>query len=221
MAFETSRSFVGTPVLSAGQAPFYRNGLKRALDLTLVLLAAVPALILIAISAFLVALDGHNPFYIQRRVGRSGRIYRMVKLRTMHPDADAQLARYLEDNIEARAEWDEMQKLTHDPRITGVGHFLRKSSLDELPQLWNVLTGAMSIVGPRPMMENQEDLYPGLDYYDLRPGITGYWQISDRNECSFAQRAQFDTLYAREMSLLTDLTVIARTVGVVARMTGR
>lgn len=199
---------------------FYPAVIKRGLDSFLVLLAAPIVLPLILIMAVLVALDGHNPFYSQPRVGRNGRIYTMWKLRSMVPDADARLQDYLETCPKVRAEWDSTQKLKVDPRITRIGLFLRKSSADELPQLWNVLTGDMSLVGPRPMMPEQEILYPGHAYYALRPGITGYWQISDRNHTTFAARAKYDTRYAAELSLTTDLAVLLKTVAVVLHGTG-
>ena len=112
------------------------------------------------------------------------------------------------------------QKLKNDPRITPLGRFLRRTSLDELPQLWNVLMGDMSIVGPRPMMCNQRALYPGTEYYVMRPGITGFWQTSARNESSFHERAGFDQAYYRAVSLRTDLAIIWRTFSVVLRGTG-
>jgi len=135
-------------------------------------------------------------------------------------NADAKLEAYLASDPEARAEWDAHQKLKKDPRITLFGRILRKSSLDELPQLWNVLKGEMSLVGPRPMMESQRELYPGVSYYSLRPGITGTWQISDRNLCSFRARASFDEAYAREISFSKDVGILCQTVFVVARCTG-
>ena len=101
-----------------------------------------------------------------------------------------------------------------------MGRILRKTSLDELPQLWNVANGAMSLVGPRPMMVDQQAFYPGEAYYALRPGLTGLWQVSDRNDCEFAGRVRFDDQYERTVSLRTDIHVIARTVGVVMRGTG-
>jgi exopolysaccharide production protein ExoY len=127
---------------------------------------------------------------------------------------------YLAETPEARAEWDATQKLKQDPRITVVGRMLRKTSLDELPQLFNVLTGDMSLVGPRPIMVNQKALYPGQRYYDMRPGLTGLWQVSDRNECSFAGRVRFDDIYHRTMSFGTDLRILGQTVSVVLRGTG-
>ncbi|MEL7259112.1 MAG: sugar transferase [Pseudomonadota bacterium] len=198
----------------------YKSVFKRVLDITLVILAVPFALPLVLLMALLVARDGSSPFFLQRRVGRNGEIFNLVKIRTMVKDAEAKLESYLEANPEARAEWDSTQKLKDDVRITGVGKFLRKSSLDELPQLWNVLRGDMSLVGPRPMMEDQKPLYPGSAYYALRPGITGLWQISDRNQSTFAARAEFDADYFNSLSLKTDMSILARTVSVVLRCTG-
>lgn len=202
----------------------YSRRLKRPLDLfltvVLVLITAPVLVPLMAISALLVSLDGHSPIYRQKRIGRDGRIYEMLKIRTMVADAEERLADYLASDPDAKAEWDCHQKLRHDPRITPVGHFLRKTSLDELPQLWNVIRGDMSLIGPRPMMVDQARMYPGTAYYAMRPGITGLWQVSDRNESSFADRARFDDSYRDALSLRTDLGILLRTVGVVVRGTG-
>lgn len=198
----------------------YAGFAKRALDVTFIILALPVALPLLVLMALLAALDGASPFYLQKRVGRGGRIFQMLKIRTMVPDADALLESYLESNPAARQEWEETQKLKADPRITRFGRFLRKTSLDELPQLWNVLIGEMSIVGPRPMMLDQQVLYPGRAYYRLRPGITGPWQVSDRNHGTFAGRAKFDSDYEANLSLATDLSILVRTVSVVIRRTG-
>lgn len=198
----------------------YGRAVKRLIDLCAVLLAAPIVLPLIAILALAIACDGHAPLYRQPRVGRGGRVFTLWKLRSMVPDAEAKLAEYLSQNPAARAEWNTTQKLKRDPRITRFGNFLRKTSLDELPQLWNVVTGDMSLVGPRPMMPEQEPLYPGRAYYTLRPGITGLWQISDRNETTFAARADYDSAYARSLSLGTDMKILFSTVRVVARCTG-
>ncbi|TDX21581.1 lipopolysaccharide/colanic/teichoic acid biosynthesis glycosyltransferase [Rhodovulum visakhapatnamense] len=184
------------------------------------MLSAPFSLTLVAILAFLVALDGHNPFYTQQRVGRNGRYFRIWKLRTMVPDADQILESYLARHPEARKEWDRDQKLRHDPRITRVGRVLRKLSLDEVPQLLNVFNGTMSLVGPRPMMIAQQLFYCGEAYYRLRPGITGPWQVSDRNECEFVGRVAYDERYDEDLSLATDLRVLFRTVSVVIRGTG-
>jgi exopolysaccharide production protein ExoY len=209
----------GAPVRTR-RPGLYRNGGKRLLDVVLVLLAAPFVVPLVLMMALVVARDGGSPFYTQARVGKGGRVFRMWKLRSMVVDADARMVVHLAENPEARREWDETQKLRNDPRITPFGQLLRKSSMDELPQLWNVLIGDMSLVGPRPMMTSQTALYPSTAYYALRPGITGYWQTAGRNKTTFAARAHFDTAYEAELSFATDLTVLARTVGVVVKGTG-
>lgn len=204
----------------AGRPGLYRNVFKRVFDLLFILVVGIVVVPLIGVLAGLVALDGHNPFYMSDRVGRNGRTFRMAKLRTMVPDADALLAKYLATHEEARREWDATQKLKSDPRTTRVGRFLRKISLDELPQIWNVLVGDMSLVGPRPMMPSQRPLYPGTAYYALRPGITGLWQVSVRNESEFAGRAEYDRLYDEVISFRRDLRIIYKTVFVVFKGTG-
>ena len=198
----------------------YRRLFKRLLDLTLVLLAAPFIVPLVAMLALLVARDGGKPFYTQERVGKGGRVFRMWKLRSMVVDADARMAAYLAANPAAREEWEINQKLTNDPRVTVFGAILRKTSLDELPQLWNVFIGDMSLVGPRPMMVNQRHLYPSAAYYRMRPGITGYWQTAGRHRTSFAARAGFDAAYEKDISLATDVGLLFRTVGVVVKGTG-
>lgn len=190
------------------------------IDILLVLAAAPIVVPIVAIFALSIAVGGGNPFYMQRRIGRNGRVFRMWKLRTMVPNADEKLEQYLSGNPEARREWDSKQKLKDDPRITAMGKALRKTSLDELPQLFNVLIGDMSLVGPRPMMVGQKALYPGTTYFALRPGITGLWQVSDRNECGFAGRADYDDTYYRELSFGTDMSILGATIGVVCRGTG-
>ena len=201
--------------------PFtYRTFGKRMLDIALCILGAPFALLLIGVMALLVARDGGSPFYSQQRIGKAGRSYRMWKLRTMVPGADALLEAHLAANADARAEWNKDQKLKSDPRITPLGAILRRASIDELPQIWNVIKGDMSLVGPRPMMPQQQLLYPGRDYYDLRPGITGSWQVSERNESSFAERAIFDGAYNRKVSLREDLRILGATFRVVLRATG-
>jgi len=169
---------------------------------------------------------GGRPLYAQPRVGMNGRVFRCWKVRTMVRDADAVLQKMLAEDPEIAAEWAVKQKLSRDPRITWIGGILRKTSLDELPQVWNVLRGDMSLVGPRPFTPDQQDLYPRdalgrMPYLSLRPGITGLWQVSRRNEGSFAERAHYDGLYAASIGFLNDLRLIARTFGVVLRATGK
>ena len=217
--FEMSSAPVGL-VNIAARSGLYRNYVKRLFDVAAVLSASLVVGPLILLLALLVAADGSNPFYWNERVGRRGRNFRMLKLRTMVPDADKMLEDYLSRNAEARLEWNSTQKLKTDPRITRIGRFLRKTSLDELPQLWNVLTGDMSLVGPRPMMPSQRPLYHGLAYYSLRPGITGIWQVSDRNESAFSKRAEYDSEYDEKLTFRMDMWLLWSTVRVVLKGTG-
>lgn len=199
----------------------YLRYTKRILDILIVLAAAPMAWLLVLVSAFLVMRESRgNPFYFQERIGLNGKVFRIAKIRTMVPDAESVLEKYLDANPDAREEWDQTQKLQNDPRIIPIGRFLRRSSLDELPQLWNVLIGDMSIVGPRPMLVCQRDLYPGQAYYSLRPGITGPWQVSARNGVGFASRAKFDNAYLESVSMGLDLVLLWRTAGVMLRGTG-
>ncbi len=211
---------VDLPFMETEFSGFYRNYFKRAIDVALVSLAALPALAVVLIFAGMVALDGRNPFYTQIRVGKGGRRFRIWKLRSMVCDADAALSAYLAKNPEAAREWETKQKLKKDPRITWIGRCIRKSSIDELPQLWNVLSGTMSLVGPRPFTAGQEILYTGKSYFKLRPGVTGPWQVSDRHNSAFSDRVWYDEDYHRKMSFKYDLTLIARTFKVVLRCTG-
>ena len=213
-------SYGGQTVPAPRPVGLYRGFFKRILDILLVLLSAPFVLPVVLLLGLMITRDGGSAFYSQERVGRGGRVFRLWKLRSMVVDADAKLEAYLAADPAARAEWDEHQKLKDDPRITATGRLIRKASLDELPQLWNVLTGDMSLVGPRPMMPFQRELYPGRDYYKMRPGLTGFWQISDRNHTTFAARAAYDTQYRRRQSFVTDLYVMLATVWVVIRGTG-
>ena len=208
------------PSIEASSTWLYRSLVKRPLDVILVVLASPVVLPLVVLLALIVLLDGRNPFYSQQRVGREGRIFRMWKLRSMVHDADQRLDAYLAQNPEARQEWESTQKLRDDPRVTRFGRMLRASSLDELPQLWNVLTGDMSLVGPRPMMPDQQAMYPGDGYYRLRPGITGFWQTAGRNKTTFAARAWYDDRYERSLSFAGDVAILVRTVSVVLGRTG-
>lgn len=208
---------VGSERLRGG---LYRNGAKRGFE-TIAILAAMPVVLpFILLMALIIACDGANPFFAQKRVGQGGKVFRIWKLRTMVANAEEKLNSYLEANPEARLEWDRTQKLKSDPRITWIGRVLRKTSMDELPQLFNVLNGTMSLVGPRPMMVDQALLYYGKAYYRLRPGITGLWQISARNESEFTARVRYDEIYDRSLSCWNDIGILARTVKVVLRGTG-
>lgn len=209
------------PQAVTGDAGWYVHFGKRALDLVLVILTLPVTLPVIALCALALWIESGLPFYWQDRIGLGGRRFRIVKLRTMVRDADAQLVRYLATDPAIRDEWNRTQKLRNDPRITPVGNILRATSLDELPQLWNVIKGEMSLVGPRPMLPEQAGLY-GDDscYASVRPGITGLWQVSARNDKEFSHRAKVDVVYCRSLSLWRDIVLMVRTIGVVLRRTG-
>lgn len=200
---------------------FYARYVKRGLDFAVVV-AAMPFLIpfFALISAAIYLSDGHSPIFRQERIGMNGKRFTIWKFRTMVPNAEQLLQAHLARDDAARREWDDKQKLAVDPRCTIVGRVLRRSSMDELPQLVNVLTGEMSLIGPRPMMPCQQALYPGHGYYRLRPGITGSWQVSARNESTFAARAGFDDEYESTLGFINDLKILGRTVGVIFRGTG-
>jgi lipopolysaccharide/colanic/teichoic acid biosynthesis glycosyltransferase len=199
----------------------YRGVGKRICDVLFVLATLPVSVPLIAFCALALALEGGRPFYRQDRLGRNGSRFSILKLRTMVRDADDLLASYLENDPVLREEWETTQKLKCDPRITSVGGFLRATSLDELPQLWNVLKGEMSLVGPRPMMPEQLPLYGDAHaYFAVQPGITGLWQVSARNENRFSVRCKVDAQYYSDMSLRFDIGLLIRTVGVVVRQTG-
>ena len=198
----------------------YARFFKRLIDVSFIIATAPIVLPIIGIFALLTTRDGGPAFYAQKRIGRDGRTFNCWKIRSMVVDADKVLDQYLAENPEANAEWLVSQKLRNDPRITPLGKFMRKSSIDELPQLWCVFKGEMSLVGPRPFLPEQKPLYKGNSYYILRPGLTGFWQVSDRNQSSFAARAVYDNRYAAEFGFLTDVKILFRTIGVVVRATG-
>jgi len=199
----------------------YRAGGKRLFETLLILLSLpffVPIMVLCVVALWL---ESGNPFYRQDRLGKNGKRFSILKLRTMVRDADAVLEDYLASDPEMRREWDEKQKLINDPRVTRVGAVLRSTSLDELPQLWNVLLGEMSLIGPRPMMPDQLQMYGDpAHYFALRPGITGLWQVSARNENGFSFRNEVDATYNKAMSVTGDIAIIYKTVGVMLRRTG-
>ncbi len=160
--------------------------------------------------------------YAQRRCGKNGRDFNFYKFRSMIPDSSAVLEQHLELNAQARKQWTDFQKLEDDPRVTRFGAFIRKTSLDELPQFWNVLVGDMSLIGPRPCMTNQRDLYgKNWGYYcAVKPGITGLWQVSGRNKLSYEQRVALDIQYVRTMSSMNDIRIFFKTIWVVLSARG-
>lgn len=193
---------------------FYRRHGKRWVDLGLGLAILWLILPVIAVLAILVSLDGSMPFFYQRRVGHGGRVFNCYKLRTMKIDADAQLQVLLRNDALAEAEWGRFQKLDKDPRVTSFGRFLRKTGFDELPQIWNVIRGDMSLIGPRPVVPAEIARYGphARHYLVLRPGISGLWQVSDRHGQTYDQRVQLDVDYDRQLGLRGDLRIMAATV---------
>ena len=194
---------------------------KRALDI----LGAGIGLVLLApfflIVALMVRADGGPAFFAHQRVGRGGKLFGCLKFRSMVIDSQARLEALLANDPAARAEWEATRKLKNDPRITRIGRFLRSTSLDELPQLINVLLGEMSLVGPRPVQEAEIDRYYGASaahYMAVRPGITGLWQVSGRSETSYESRVALDVSYVSRPSLLADISILLRTpVAVLSR----
>jgi exopolysaccharide production protein ExoY len=195
---------------------------KRLFDLgaasTLLLLSA-PLLIAVAV---LVAIDGGSIFFRHRRVGRNGETFSCLKFRTMIIGAEECLDEYLSYHPEAQLEWAKEQKLSFDPRVTSVGRFLRQSSIDELPQLINVIKGHMSLVGPRPVTKSELVHYGFATslYKSVRPGITGLWQVSGRNDVAYDVRVKLDEQYVRHWTLLADLRILLRTPAVVISRRG-
>ena len=228
---ETKRSAIVQPTLAAtaqraapqGLADMLRPAAKRALDLLgagTLLLLALPAFLVIAA---LVKMDGGKVFFAHERVGRGGRLFGCLKFRSMVMDSDRRLAALLATNAAARAEWEATRKLKADPRVTWIGRVLRATSLDELPQLINVLKGEMSLVGPRPVQAAELAAFYGpaaQHYMAVRPGITGPWQVSGRSETSYAQRVALDVAYVAHPSILTDVKILLRTPAAVLARRG-
>jgi len=161
--------------------------------------------------------QGGPVIYRHRRVGQNGRTFECLKFRSMIPHADRALRELLEEHPELRAEWLRDRKLRNDPRITGIGRFLRRTSLDELPQIWNVLRGEMSLVGPRPVVREELMRYGRClpVYLSARPGITGLWQVTGRNDTDYRRRVALDVYYVRKQNLLLDLYILSKTTLVV------
>lgn len=203
--------------------PMMDGLLGRSFDICVSLFAIVLFLPMLVLIALAVRLSSPGPvLFVQRRIGMGGQSFPCLKFRSMVPNAKEVLEHLLATSPEARAEWARDQKLRDDPRITGIGALLRKSSLDELPQLFNILLGHMSIVGPRPIVEAEVERY-GLRfgaYCSVRPGLTGPWQVSGRNEVSYEARVRLDALYARRKSTRYDVAICLRTVPAVLASRG-
>ena len=196
---------------------------KRLVDILFVICILPVAFPLITILAVLVSRDGARPFFGHARIGRNGKSFYCWKLRSMVPDAKERLAAHLAANPAAKAEWEATFKLNSDPRITRLGQITRKTSLDELPQLWNILKGEMSVVGPRPVTAEELKKYgsDAVSYKAMRPGLTGLWQISGRNDVSYEERVALDVRYAETFGFWSDLRIIFATAKAVLSRTGK
>ena len=210
--------------LSAGPQDLFRyRFIKRSLDILLVLVSAPVILPLLAIVVAAVRLSSPGPiFFSHRRIRRHGTFFTMWKFRTMCTNSSEILENYLAAHPEARAEWRRTHKLRHDPRITRVGAILRRTSLDELPQLWNIFNGSMTLVGPRPIVAAEVEKYGEYfaDYCLVKPGLTGLWQVSGRSAVDYPERVKLDRRYAHNWSLRGDLNILLKTFGAVINQDG-
>ncbi|WP_289367297.1 undecaprenyl-phosphate galactose phosphotransferase WbaP [Pantoea stewartii] len=196
--------------------------LKRGFDIVIASLLLLFLAPVFALLCYMVKRDGGNAIYGHERVGQDGKKFKCLKFRSMVTNSKEVLENLLATSEEARREWDKDFKLKNDPRITRIGGFLRKTSLDELPQLWNVIRGEMSLVGPRPVIEAELERYAGdVDYYLMaKPGMTGLWQVSGRNDIDYDTRVYFDSWYVKNWALWTDIAILFKTAGVVLRRDG-
>lgn len=193
---------------------------KRAFDIVIASATlVVMAPIMIALTALIYLTMGRPVFYVQKRVGFNGRLFGCFKFRTMVTDADKRLSEHLARSPEAARAWVETQKLRNDPRVTALGQILRKSSLDELPQLFNILRGDMSCIGPRPVIQQELERYgsSARHYMRAKPGVTGLWQVSGRSSTSYAFRVRCDRLYVQRWSMLLDCRILFRTIPAVLK----
>ena len=213
---------VRTRIVRRPDVPKGWFALKRAIDVVgsgFLLISLAPVFMILASS---VGLSGRPIFFSQQRIGKDGRRFRCFKFRTMVPQAEDALTKLLESHPKLSEEWQQTRKLRDDPRVTQVGAFLRRTSLDELPQLFNVLMGEMSLVGPRPIVQQELNLYARASgwYLAARPGMTGLWQISGRNDIGYRKRIALDTYYVRNQGFLLDAVILLRTIRVVIRGSG-
>lgn len=208
---------IGLSLIEPYQSAFVRRT-KRAIDIVAALcfFTFFGGFYLLIWTGVLLT-SGGPAIYSQARYGKDGKIFKFYKFRSMINNSEEVLEAHLKSDPMARLQWDKYQKLDHDPRITKFGSFIRKTSLDELPQFWNVLVGQMSLVGPRPCMPNQRELYGhGWKFYcAVRPGITGLWQVSGRNKLTFSHRVALDIEYVKKLSIMDDLKIMFRTFSVV------
>ncbi|MEE2946645.1 MAG: sugar transferase [Pseudomonadota bacterium] len=219
LAAETVETERSDPCLYEGQ---YITRFKRFFDVTLVLLTLPVIVPVVFVLWTVVRLDGGPGFFLHQRIGLKGRPFQCLKIRSMNPGAAEQLGAILSNDPALQSQWRTKRKLENDPRITRIGRFLRQTSLDELPQLWNVVRGEMSLVGPRPVPLDELANYASSRqiYEAMRPGITGLWQISGRNSVSYQERIQLDARYLEIRSLKVDVMILWRTLRLVVQPNG-
>ena len=212
-----------TSLFTAVRRRHYAAWGKRTVDLTLALILLPILAPLVAVFCLLMRSPAAPGLFAHRRIGQNGVPFTCWKIRTMVPDAESRLEDHLAADPAAAAEWDRTQKLKNDPRVTPLGRLLRRTSLDELPQIWNVLRGDMSLVGPRPVTERELDRYGphARTYLSLKPGITGHWQVHGRSNGCYDERLHMDQTYARQIGLRYDLRLMWNTAFVLIRPTGR
>ncbi|WP_339115287.1 sugar transferase [Thioclava sp. GXIMD2076] len=217
-----SKALGDDAIVQISKRRIYHRRMKPVFDLCLALALAPVLMPVIAVFWALARLDGGSGFYGHTRIGKDGRPFRCWKIRTMVPDAERRLALLLATDADAAIEWELSRKLKNDPRVTRLGRFLRKTSLDELPQIWNILRGEMSFVGARPVTEDELTLYRHRRqaYLSQRPGVTGFWQVLGRSDLPYALRVEMDMAYLQKCSLFMDIGLILLTVAVVLRGTG-
>ena len=215
----SNRSLSDPFLLEIDEQIIVHNGLKRGFDILFSLLALIIGLPLFAFIAILVKFSSPGPvFYCSLRIGRKGRLFKFWKFRSMHRDADQRLEVMLSSNPKLKKEWKKYFKLKNDPRLTPLGSFLRKTSLDELPQFWNVLIGDLSIVGPRPYLPREAEVIRDIlgtemeKLFSMRPGLTGIWQTAGRSALTFEERVKLEVSYVDRRSFLFDMQLIAKTI---------
>lgn len=202
----------------------YRRIVQWIFNYTLALILLLPLLVIILIFATLIKLESKGPiFFIHHRIGQNGKVIPTIKFRSMFHDAKIRLEKLLKEDTTIKTEWEQNYKLKSDPRVTKMGNFLRKTSLDELPQIFNVLIGQMYIIGPRPVIKEELDKYYKNDaeyYYMVKPGITGLWQVSGRSDTDYDFRVSTDKWYVLNWSLWLDITILIKTIKVVLKRDG-
>lgn len=211
-----------TSVLTKLSHPVFQLA-KRLLDTIGALVLLLMLSPFLPILAVVIKVDSPGGvFYQQERIGRGGKPFKLLKFRTMYPSASDMLEAIIHEDPNHKVSWEQYQKLLDDPRLTPVGQVMRRMSIDEIPQVWNVIRGEMSLVGPRPFLPEQKSHYGEAyaSYVQVRPGITGLWQINGRNLTSFTERARWDEYYVRNWSFLLDVYILLRTIGVVVRGEG-